>query len=791
MKFSVQWLREWVNPAVDADQLAAQFTMAGLEVDAVESVAGDFSGVVVGEILSVEPHPDAQKLRVCQVAAGTDAPLSIVCGAPNAQAGMKVPTARVGAQLPGLKIKKAKLRGVESFGMLCSASELGLAESASGLLPLPPDAPVGQDIREYLGLEDVAIDIDFTPNRGDCLSIQGMARETGTLNQCPVVGPVIDPVSPQSEETFPVAVTAPEDCPRYVGRVVRGVRADARTPLWMEERLRRSGLRGISPVVDITNYVLLELGQPMHAFDLGQLDRGIVVRAAEANEKLTLLDGQEVFLEAGDLVIADQTQALALAGVMGGADSGVTDQTTDVFLESAYFTPSRLAGRARRLGLQTDSSYRFERGVDPHGQSRAMERATALLLEICGGTPGPIIEHASEAHWPRPTPITLRGSRIATVLGMPLSPETVRDLLQRLGMEVNDAGEAAWRVVPPAFRHDIALEVDLIEELARIVGYDQLPATPRVAMQPRMRELPGVDARDLRRMLVAAGYREAITYSFVDPARQAKIHPDTPGIPLANPIAADMAVMRTSLWAGLLQAAQHNWQRQQKELRLFELGLCFQGTLEDLRQPRYLGGLLVGAHQPEQWGEAQRGVDFFDLKQDVERLLAPSRGAEPDRFVAAEHPALHPGQSAKILRGEQWLGWIGALHPALVAEWELPDEVFLFELSLSPLLTKSRARYQAISKFPSVRRDLALLVENSIKAADLLALAQATGGELLTHSHVFDIYEGKGIPEGKKSIAIGLTFRSAERNLTEQEVDGLITDILAALTHTFHATLRE
>ncbi len=792
MKCSEQWLREWVNPTASTQQLVEQYTMAGLEVDAVTPVAAHFSGVVVGEILTCDPHPNADKLRVCQVQVGLAEALTIVCGAANAAPGLKAPTALIGAQLPGIAIQKSKLRGVESFGMLCSATELGLAENASGLLPLPSDAPVGMDIREYLGLNDVCIDIDLTPNRGDCLSIQGIARETGALHRCALTPPKMPAIAPVIADAFPVDIHNPSACPRYVGRVIRGIAPGAQTPLWLRERLRRSGIRAIHPVVDVTNYVLLELGQPMHAFDLAQLHGGIIVRNAHAGETLELLDGQEITLQTNDLVIADHAHALALAGVMGGKSSAVTEHSTDIFLESAYFAPQALAGCARRHGLQTDSSYRFERGVDPALQVQAIERATALLLAITGGQPGPILEQVHMEHVPQPQVIRLRAQRIAQILGVALDTAEITATLARLGMGVRSDGDEWW-VTPPSFRHDIGLEIDLIEEVARIHGYNNLPTAPTTKVQARMRPMAAKTAREGKRILVERGYREAITYSFVDERLQQKIAPHAQAILLANPLAADMAAMRVSLWPGLLNALRHNWQRQQKDIRLFETGLRFLAQNSgEIRQQPMIAGVATGLAHPAQWGVAARPVDFFDVKNDVERLLQALPGENPGVvFQAHTHPALHPGQTAQILRNGQAIGWLGAIHPSLASEWELPDQVFLFELELAAIVASVIPRYQLVSKFPSLRRDLALVVDKTVLAADLLAEMQNFGGELLTNVHLFDIYEGKGIPTEKKSMAAGLTFRSTSRNLTEEEVDAAIAQILSSLARTFQATLRE
>ncbi|MCA1805532.1 MAG: phenylalanine--tRNA ligase subunit beta [Xanthomonadaceae bacterium] len=573
MKFSEQWLREWVNPPVTAAELAEQLTMAGLEVDSVTPVAGDFSGVVVGEVLSAEPHPDADKLRVCKVNAGAE-PLQIVCGAPNVSVGMKVSTALIGALLPGdFKIKKSKLRGVESSGMLCSARELGLSEDAAGLMALPADAPVGTDIRAYLGLNDTCIEVDLTPNRGDCLGMAGIAREIGVLNRCAVAGPGMDPVPATIKDTFPVRVSAPEDCPRYLGRVIRGIDPSAATPLWMQEKLRRGGIRSLGPVVDVTNYVLLELGQPMHAFDLATLSGGIEVRHARAGEQLTLLDEKVIELDTGSLLIADADKPLALAGIMGGAGSGVSDCTDSLFLECAFFTPARIAGRARHYGLHTDSSHRFERGVDYLLQHRALERATALLLALVGGQAGPVIEVTSETQLPRVAPIHLRAARLQRLLGLRPDDATVEDILTRLGMDVQ-AGEGGWQVTPPTFRFDVTLEADLIEEIGRVYGYNRLPSSAfQAALVMRPAPEDRVPLRRLRDLLVNRGYQEAVTYSFVDPEIQGLVTPDLVPVPLANPISSELSVMRTSLWQGLLRTLQHNLNRQQRRVRIFEHGL--------------------------------------------------------------------------------------------------------------------------------------------------------------------------------------------------------------------------
>jgi phenylalanyl-tRNA synthetase beta chain len=791
MKFSEQWLREWVNPAVDSDTLSAQLTMAGLEVDAMAPVAGAFTGIVVGEVLAVAPHPDADKLRVCQVNVGAET-LTIVCGAANVRAGLRVPAALIGAVLPGdFRIKKSKLRGVESFGMLCSAKELGLAETSDGLLELPGDAPVGTDIRAYLQLDDVTFELGLTPNRGDCLSIAGVAREVGVINRCAVTVPSMAAVAAACAETFPITVTATADCPRYVGRVIRSINPQAATPAWMVERLRRSGVRSLGPAVDITNYLLLELGQPMHAFDLGKLHGGIEVRRARAGETLVLLNGSQVELDSETLVIADGKGAQAMAGVMGGEATAVGDATVDIFLESAFFAPQAIVGRARRYGLHTDSSHRFERGVSPLLQREAMERATALFVQITGGVPGPVTEVLHETELPQRAAMTLRPSRIQRVLGIELPRAEVNDILARLGLDVAADGDN-WRVTAPAWRFDIAIEEDLIEELARIHGYDQLPSTrPVAAMQMDAVGEGLLGLEQLRRLLVARGFQEAITYSFVAPDVQKMLAPELEPLALANPISAEMAVMRTTLWAGLVQALVYNANRQQGRVRLFESGLRFLPGPDGLRQERAIAGLVYGTVQPEQWGETARPVDFFDLKADVEAILALAGVNGQARFVAAPHPALHPGQSARIDLDGSPLGWIGALHPTVADRLDLAAAALVFELALEPLLQGRLPRFRELSRFPAVRRDIAVVVDNSQPVDAVLAVIRRSAPDTLQELKLFDLYTGKGIDSGRKSLALGLTLQADSRTLTDSEVDAALGNILAALKAELGATLRD
>lgn len=792
MKFSEQWLRSWVNPSVSRDELVARLSMAGLEVDSVSLVAGVFSGVVVGEVLSTEQHPDADKLRVCQVSNGAET-FQVVCGAPNVRAGLKVPFAMIGAELPNdFKIKKAKLRGVESNGMLCSASELQISEENSGLMELAADAPVGQDVRAYLGLDDASIEVDLTPNRGDCLSLAGLAREVGALYDTPVSRPAVAVVPAVHEQTIPVEVSAAGACPRYLGRVIRNVDLSKPTPLWMVERLRRSDVRSIDAAVDITNYVMLELGQPMHAFDLNEINGGIRVRMAEEGEKLVLLDGQEVALRADTLVIADHQRALAIAGVMGGEHSGVAAGTRDLFLESAFFDTIAVAGKARSYGLHTDASHRFERGVDWNLARQAMERATGLLLEVVGGEPGPIIEVVSSDKLPVTANVTLRADRINQMLGMEMDAGEIGRLLTALGLQVSLSAPGQWQVVVPSHRFDISLEVDLIEELGRLYGYNRLPVRyPQARLAPQPKAEAKADLPALRRLLVARGYQEAITYSFIDPQQFALFTPGVEPLMLANPISSDMAAMRSSLWPGLVKAVQHNLNRQQSRIRLFESGLRFVGQLEGLKQEAMLSGVICGSRLAEGWAHGRDTVDFYDVKADVEALLGFSGAQHAFSFVAGEHPALHPGQTARVERDGQLVGYVGALHPELAKTLGIDQQLFLFELLLAEVAQGLLPKFHELSRFPEVRRDLALLVDQSIAADAVLGAIREAAGEYLTDLKLFDVYHGKGIDPHRKSLAVGLTWQHPSRTLNDDEVNAALQNILTSLEQRLNTTLRK
>jgi phenylalanyl-tRNA synthetase beta chain len=743
-------------------------------------------------VLAVEPHPDAKKLRICSVDVGESVPLQIICGAANVAQGMRVPTAVVGARLPGeLKIKKAKLRGVESFGMICSASELGLAESSDGIMPLPEDAEIGRDFRVYLGLDDQSIDVDLTPDRADCLGMIGMAREVGVINRCAVTPPIIEPVAAVNDEQFPVQLEADAACPRYLCRVIRDVDVNAETPMWMRERLRRSDIRSLGPVVDVTNYVLLELGQPMHGFDLARLKAPIRVRMAEAGEKLILLGEQEIELQPDTLVIADAEHPLALAGIMGGQDSAVSESTHDILLESAFFTPTAIIGKARVYGLHTDSSHRFERGVDPELQARAMERATALLLDIAGGQPGPIVAASNPARIEQSPEILLRSARIEQLLGVQISNQEIVDILTRLEMQVSEA-EGGWRVKAPSCRFDIAIEVDLIEEIGRIYGYERIPTHRGLSpVEMRGRKEVEFDLQQAKQLLVDRDYQEVVTYSFVSPELQQAVDPGLAGVKLANPISAEMSVMRTSLWPGLLQTARYNQSRQQERIRIFESGLRFRNEAAEISQRPMLAGLITGSRWPEQWHTKQQPADFFDLKADLQAVLAQSGAADAFDFLPAEHPALHPGQTAAVEYRGKTVGWIGMLHPELEHKLDLAGATYLFEIDLEGISEGRLPEFEALSKYPSIRRDIAIVVDRAVSYAAIRECIQEIAPKTVQDIRLFDVYTGENIDSGRKSLALGLILQEKSHTLTDQEVDEVVGSVLAGLAERLDAKLRE
>ena len=791
MQISEAWLRTYVNPDVNTDTLVEQLTMAGLEVDSVEPAAADFSGVVVGQVVSMEQHPDADRLRVCQVNVGQAEPLQIVCGASNVRVGLKIPAALCGAVLPGdFKIKKSKLRGQESLGMLCSEKELGLVAEAHGLMELSDDAPVGVDIREYLSLNDSIIEVDLTPNRADCLSVEGLAREVALLNKLDWSTTVVDTVAVSHQDTLTVKVAAPEACPRYLGRLIKEVNPKAITPLWMQERLRRSGIRSLGPLVDVTNYVLLELGQPLHVFDASKLNGGITVRYATADESLTLLNNEQIKLDAQALIIADDKQPLALAGVMGGSDSAVSDSTQTVFLECAFFTPQVIAGKARNFGLHTDSSHRFERGVDAQLQNRAIERATQLIVEIAGGSVGNITEITSTAHLPARNAVILRRSKIEQSLAIQLADAQVIDILQRLGMQVADHADG-WQVSPPSFRFDISIEADLIEEIARVFGYNNLPSSSLFMRSELSQVTEGLLEIDrVKDLFVDRGYQEAVTYSFVDEDIQNIVAPGIEAIRLKNPISSELAVMRTTLWCGLLKAALYNTNRQQNRVRLFETGLRFVKVAGETQQQKMLAGLVLGDVYSDQWAEKSRKVDFYDAKADLQAIFELS-GCDAS-FTKGELSTLHPGQTAKIISASgQEIGWLGMLHPQLEKQLGFDSQVFLFELDQNSLLNKKVPVFTALSKYPSVKRDLALIVNESITAADIVTCIKNSAEIALKEVVIFDVYRGKGVEDGNKSIALSLVLQDDTQTLTETDIESIVTRLLDLLYIELKAKLRD
>ena len=794
MKFSEQWLREWVNPAADTGELVHLMTMAGLEVSEVNPVAEAFSGVVVAEVVACGPHPDADKLSLCQVSDGSDT-VQIVCGAPNVRQGMKAPLARVGAVLSGdFKIKKAKLRGMESQGMLCAEAELGLSDDSKGIMELAADAPLGDDLREYLGLDDQVMELDLTPNRADCLGVRGVAREVGLLTDAAVEPVECREVAAAISEAVPVKLTAADGCPRYLGRVVKGVDVSRPSPLWLRERLRRSGLRSIDCVVDVTNYVLLELGQPMHAFDLDRLQGGIDVQWARGGESLALLDGQTVELKPDTLLITDDSGPIALAGIMGGQSTAVSATTRDIMFEAAFFAPLAITGRARSYGLHTESSHRFERGVDYQLQREAMERATRLLTDIAGGEVGPVTEAVAEDALPTAGAVTLRRERIPKMLGFDMDGGEVERVFKGLGMGV-DKAEQGWRVSVPSWRFDIAIEADLLEELARIYGYNRLPASAiRASLVMPTAPENTLSVRRVRQRLAARDYREAITYSFVDPKWQRAFDPSIEPVALQNPMAADLAVMRTSLLPGLMQALVHNANRQQSRVRLFETGLRFLpgggSGGGDLDQRPTLAGVITGRRERECWNGAGETVDFHDARGDVESLLALTGEADSFRFEPDGRDGLHPGQTAALYRGEARLGHVGALHPVLQRGYGLAEAVYAFEIDLDTLLRASLPSYREVSKYPEQRRDLAVVVDRAVSAGALLASVRAAAGDCLTDLRLFDVYEGKGIDSERKSLALGLTFQDTSRTLEDEDVNRMVDQVIDLLAKTYNAELR-
>jgi phenylalanyl-tRNA synthetase beta chain len=791
MKFSENWLRTFADPALSTRELADLLTFGGIEIEGVESAAPAFERVVVGEVVSVHKHPNADRLNVCQVNVGGDAtaPLTIVCGAPNVRAGMRVPAALVGAKLPGMEIKAATMRGVASEGMLCSARELGISDAADGLLELPVDAAIGTDVRQVLDLNDVIFDSKPTPNRGDCLSLRGMAREVAALSGTAMRLVDVPVVSANHDATLSITLAAPQACPLYCGRLIRGVNVKAATPQWMMRRLTRSGVRAISAVVDVTNYVMLELGQPMHAFDAGKIDGGIRVRFATAGEQLALLNGETRELNDSFLVIADEKKALALAGIMGGAGSAVGDDTKDILLEAAYFDPNVIAGKSRVLGFGSDSSFRFERGVNFAATREAMERATRLVLDICGGSAGPVAVAEAAAQLPQRVSTELRFARVTQVLGVALAADTLKNIFTRLGFE-HTATASGLRVTPPAYRFDVSIEEDLIEEIARIHGYNKIPSLAPVASAVA---LPSVEqqrpASALRRMVAARDYQEVVTYSFVDPAWEQDFCANASPIKLANPIASQMAVMRSSLMGGLVSTVAYNLHHKQSRVRVFEVGRCFAADAKagDYQQPWRIGAAACGEALHEQWGvRPSRPVDFYDVKADLESLFQPRAVT----FVAAAHPALHPGKSARVLLAEKTIGWIGELHPRWRQKYDLTFAPVMFEVELDAVAIHALPKYGAIAKFPAVWRDLALVFDEDVTYQAVLDAVNSQKPVAVIDFSVFDIYRGSSMSKGKKSLAFRVLVQDTHKTMTDAEVDSVVSEIIKILQNRFNAKLR-
>jgi len=794
MKISENWLREWVDPQITTDELAHQLVMSGTELDSIDPVASAFTNVVVGQIKSIEQHPDADRLRVCQVDVGGNELIQIVTNA-SVVTDQKVAVAMIGAQLPEsdgkiFKIKKSKLRGVLSQGMFCGSETLGMGEAGEGLLEIPANAVLGADLREVLSLNDVVLDLDATPNRADLLSVAGVAREVGVITQTPVIKILIEPTPVAIDDTFPVKISSDNLCQRYAGRIIRDVNTQVKTPDWIKEKLRRSGIRSLGPVVDVTNFVMLALGQPMHGFDFDKLEGGIEVRNAEEGEKLVLLDGKEVILRNDTMVIADKNKALALAGIMGGEDSAVSDSTKNIYLESAYFVPEKIMGQARTYGLHTDSSHRFERGVSPDLQVKALERATQLIIEICGGKVAPVTDLVTNDDLFKRSVIHYEDSRTKRHLGIEVDNERVEDIMTRLGCQLEKT-DGGWKITPPVFRFDLKTPEDVVEEIARIYGYDNIPARLR-PMEPRIaqRNETEVSEDTLRSLLVSRGYQEAITYSFVPPELEALLSPGQQQIKLSNPISEELSIMRSTLWSGLVPALDKNVKRQQTRVRLFETGLSFQQTENGLVQRKKLAGAITGPLFVEQWNTDSRTVDFFDMKGDIEALLAEA-SAQEFEFVAVDHAALHPGQSAKIISREQVVGLCGALHPAIEKKLNLDQQVFVFELDLDLMLDKKLPASTRVSPYPSIRRDLALQLDESVDFARISTLLKGLKIQELVNFMIFDVYSGENVESGQKSIALGLIFQDFSRTLEEKEISGYVGKVITTLENEVGAILRQ
>ncbi len=792
MLVSEVWLREWTSPKLNTEELADRLTMAGLEVGSIEPAGELPNKLVVGKITEISAHPDADRLRVCKVDVGRARNLTIVCGAANASKGMYTITALIGAKLPsGIQISKTTVRGVTSYGMLCSASELGLEETSSGIIDLPGKPQPGKQASTILQLDDKIIDLELTPNRGDCLSIRGVAREVAALMGSRLKKPVKSAeMDVQVRDRLAVKLTASDGCPHYVGRVISGIDINAETPLWMKERLRRAGIRSLGVSVDVTNYVMIELGQPMHAFDLDCLDSFIEVRYANGKEKMELLDGSIVKPECNDLLIADKNGPLALAGIMGGAGSGVSDHTKDIFLESAFFTPEIIAVTSRDRGIHSDSSHRFERGVDFELQREAIERASQLLTEIAGGQCGPVIEKTVTRKMPRMEPIILRKQRLNELLGTSITNRQMISSLRRLAMQVKGNSDTI-KVTAPSYRFDISIEADLIEEVARVTGFEKIPeCAPLARLQPSAGDEKTLPLRRLQAVMVDRNYQEVITYSFIDRAMHDLFSSDSQPVELENPIASDMSVMRASLWPGLIKTMQYNFNRQIRDMKLFETGRTFVQNKKNLLQHRYISGLITGDADIRSWANKQRKVDFFDLKGDVEALISLTGKKNAFSFTSFDHPALHPGQGAIIKDDKQNIGLMGRLHPAVEARLSLEQAVYLFEIRIDKLMQSQIPAYRDFSQFPSVQRDISLVIASKIPSSDVIRSIKSHAGNLLVKLELFDQYQGKHIDFGKKSLAFTLTLQHSSRTLRDSETENLMQNVIRGVQVDLDAQLR-
>ena len=792
MKIAESWLREWVDPDLDTEALGHQLTMLGHEVDGIEYEGAGLEDIVIAQVADVEKHPDADKLSLCRVDDGSGELVDVVCGAPNVVKGMKTPFAKPGVKLPnGMKLRKAKIRGVVSNGMLCSAVELGLGEESDGIMSLAQDAVTGASLVDYLKLPDAIIDLDLTPNRGDCFSVLGIARDIAALTGTVLKDAAVTPVAATIDDIHSVELVEPAGCPRFAGRVIRGIDPTAKSPVWMTERLRRAGLRAISPVVDVTNYVMLELGQPLHAYDLARLQGPIRPRLAKAGETVTLLDEKAVELNDDTMIITDDSGPIGIAGIMGGLSTSVTNTTSDVFFEAAFWPQEFMVGRARAYGMHTDASMRFERGVDPQGQARAIERATELLLEIAGGDAGPLVDEMSPQHLPTRADIALRKDRLTRLLGIEIDNAEIEQILTGLTMKLT-AFEGGWNISPPSHRFDIEIEPDLIEEVARIHGYDSIPETTELSQAPLATVTESkVDIEMAASTLIARDYQEVITYSFIDTAANKLFTGSDSELVLSNPISSEMSVMRASLWPGMVAAAASNNARQQDRVRLFEISKSFHGALGEHTEVLRIGGLATGAVNPEQWGMSSESIDFFDIKSDVEALLALACGDDEVNLRVFDHPALQPGQSAEIVRNSSVIGVVGKLHPKIAKQYDLKRAAYVFELDAEKTLITSAPVAIAISKFPAIRRDVSVIVDDKISADELVSAVAMTSPALIQSVRIFDIYKGQGIEAGRKSVAIGLILQETSRTLTDDDADQAMAAVIKKLADQFAAELRD